>query len=124
MTLCGETYRTRVAVYAGKYILGIWKAELQKHGLQDGQPIEVTLEADTEPRKVTLPKELAAVIKKNPAARAGWDAMSFTHQREWAKAIADAKKPETRAKRVGQAVAALTAKARKRVRRTIDKKRR
>lgn len=39
--------------------------------------------------------------------------MSFTHKREWAEAIADAKKPETREKRVAQAIAALVEKAKK-----------
>lgn len=37
--------------------------------------------------------------------------MSFTHKREWAEAIRDAKKPETRERRVAQALAALVAKA-------------
>jgi Bacteriocin-protection, YdeI or OmpD-Associated/Domain of unknown function (DUF1905) len=123
MTFCGETYRTRVAVYGGKYICGIWKAELEKHGLRDGKKLEVTLEPDTEPRKVEPPKELAAVLKKNAAARAGWEAMSFTHQREWAQAIADAKKPETREKRIAQATRALTARARAKPKRATGKKR-
>jgi hypothetical protein len=123
MTFCGESYRTRVAVYGGKYICGIWKAELAKHGLRDGQKLEVTLEPDTAPRTVTLPTELAAVLKKNATARAGWEAMSFTHQREWAAAIADAKKPETREKRIAQAIEALTARAQAKPRRQPGKKR-
>jgi hypothetical protein len=123
MTFCDETYRTRVAVYGGKYILGIWKAELAKHGLKDGQKLEVTLEADAAPRTVEAPKELAAALKKNAAARAGWEKMSFTHQREWAEAIADAKKPETRERRLAQAIEALTANAKKKSPRAVGKKR-
>jgi hypothetical protein len=107
MTFCGETYPTRVMVYGGKYTLGIWKAVLAKHGLQGGQTLDVTLEPDTENRTIEPPDELAAVLKKNAAARTGWAAMSHTHQREWAQAISDAKKPETRARRVEQAVEAL-----------------
>jgi hypothetical protein len=113
MTLCGETFRTRVMVYGGKYFLGIWKAVLARHGLKAGATLEVVLEPDTAPRTVTPPKELAAAMKKNSAARAGWDSMSFTHKREWAEAIADAKKPETRARRVEQAITTLTARAAK-----------
>ncbi len=123
MTFCGETYRTRVAVYGGKYIMGIWKAELAKHGLRDGQKIEVTLEPDDKPRVVEPPKELAAALKKNAAARAGWEKMSFTHKREWAQAIAEAKQPETREKRIAQAVAALTARAQAKPKRATGKKR-
>jgi hypothetical protein len=111
MTFCGETHKNRVAVYGGKYILGIWKAVLEKHGLVDGAAIEVTLEHDTAPRVIEPPAELAAALTKNPKAKAGWDAMSYTHQREWARAIEEAKKPLTRAKRLAQAIDALVAKA-------------
>jgi hypothetical protein len=110
MTLCGETYPTRVMVYGGKYLLGIWKAVLAKHALRGGQTLEVTLEPDNDQRTIEPPAELAAALKKNASARGGWAAMSFTHQREWATAIRDAKKPETRERRVAQAVAALVAR--------------
>jgi hypothetical protein len=111
MTILGETHRTRVMVYGGKYLLGLWKRVVEQHGLRGGERLEVTLEPDTAPRTVTPPKELAAALKKNAKARAGWQAMSFTHRREWAEAIRDAKKPETRKRRVAQAVAALVEKA-------------
>jgi hypothetical protein len=113
MTVCGQTFRTRVCVYGGKYYLGLWKAVLEEQKLRGGETLEVTLEPDTAPRTVRPPKELAAAMKKNAAARAGWEALSFTHKREWAEAIRDAKKPETRERRVAQAVAALVARAQK-----------
>ena len=111
MTFCGETHQNRVAVYGGKYILGIWKAVLEKHDLRDGASLEVTLEHDTAPRTIEPPKELAAALAKNAKAKAGWDAMSYTHQREWANAIAEAKKPETKTKRIEQAIEAMVAKS-------------
>jgi hypothetical protein len=111
LTVFGETFRTRVMVYGGKSYLGLWKAVLERQKLRGGETLEVTLEPDGRPRTVTPPKELAAALKKNAAARAGWDAMSFTHKREWAEAIADAKKPETRERRLAQAIEALVAKA-------------
>jgi hypothetical protein len=114
MTLCGETYSTRVMVYGGKYMLGIWKAVLAKHELRGGQKLDVALELDASQRTIEPPKELAAKLKKNAAARTGWAAMSFTHQREWAEAIRDAKKPETRERRVAQAIEASVARAKKR----------
>ena len=113
MTFCGETHKNRVAVYGGKYILGIWKAVLAKHGLRDGSKLEVTLEHDTAPRTIAPPKELAAALAKNAKAKAGWQAMSYTHQREWANAISDAKKPDTKQKRIAQAIEALVEKAEK-----------
>ena len=112
MTVFGETFRTRVAVYGGKSVLGLWKHLCEAQGLRGGETIAVTLEPDRAPRTVEPPRELAAAWKRHPDARAGWEAMSFTHQREWAEAIRDAKKPETRERRVSQALAALVAKAR------------
>jgi hypothetical protein len=111
MTFCGETYQNRVAVYGGKYILGIWKKVLEQHALTDGKQIEVTIEPDDAPRTVTPPKQLAAALAKNAKARAGWDAMSFTHQREWAESIDDAKGADTKQRRVAKAIEAMVAKA-------------
>jgi hypothetical protein len=111
LTLLGQSFRTRVMVYGKKSFLGVWKAVRDQHGLVEGQRVEVSVEPDRAPRTVAPPKELAAALKKNATARVGWRAMSFTHKREWATAIADAKKPETRRKRVAQAIDALVTKA-------------
>src|SRR5689334_12374227 len=110
MTILGRSFRTRVMVYGKKSYLALWKAIREEEKLRGGERLEVTLQADKAPRTVTPPKELAAALKKNAKARAGWAAMSFTHKREWAEAIRDAKKPETRERRVAQAIAALAAK--------------
>jgi hypothetical protein len=113
MTVFGRTFRTRVMVYGGKSFLGLWKAVREEHGLRAGQTIDVSIEPDRDPRTIDPPKELAAALKRSAVARAGWGALSFTHQREWASAISDAKKPETRERRLAQAIAALEARARK-----------
>jgi uncharacterized protein YdeI (YjbR/CyaY-like superfamily) len=76
-----------------------------------GEMVRVTLEPDLEPRVVEAPAELAAALKKNKQAKAAWEKLSYTHQREHAEAILDAKKPETRARRIAKAVEMLLAKA-------------
>ena len=111
MTVCGQTFRTRVMVYGGKYYLGLVQAVLKEQGLRGGESLDVTLEPDKAPRTVAPPRELAPALKKNAAARAGWEAMSFTHKREWAESIRDAQKAETRERRVAQAIEALVARA-------------
>jgi uncharacterized protein YdeI (YjbR/CyaY-like superfamily) len=58
-------------------------------------------------RDVQVPAELEAALAKNAKARAVWEKLSFSHQREHAEAIAEAKKPETRARRVEKAVEML-----------------
>ena len=61
-----------------------------------GDTVTVTLDLHTVARDVKLPPPLALALKKDGLARAAWDALSYTHKREHADAIASAKKPVTR----------------------------
>jgi hypothetical protein len=103
-------FRTTVMVYDGKSYVGVRKSHRDAGKLAPGQTLDVVLELDDQPRTVTPPKELASALAKDTRARAAWDALSFTHQREHAEAIEDAKKPETRAARVAKTLAMLKKK--------------
>ena len=75
-----------------------------------GETVSFVLERDDEPRTIEPPAELTRALRSNKTARAAWDKLSYTHQKEHARAVEEAKRPETRARRVEQAIAALTAK--------------
>ncbi|HEV2704465.1 MAG TPA: YdeI/OmpD-associated family protein [Pyrinomonadaceae bacterium] len=77
-------------------------------GVKGGETITVTMERDDEPRVVTPPADLARALKANRAAQAAWDKLSYTHRREHARAVSEAKRPETRQRRIEKAIAALT----------------
>lgn len=51
-------------------------------------------------RTVTLPGDALAVMKQHTGLADFFYAMSFSHKREYIEAIEDAKKPETRARRI------------------------
>jgi uncharacterized protein YdeI (YjbR/CyaY-like superfamily) len=70
--------------------------------------VEVTLELDTAPREVDLPKDFAAALKK-AGARAAFDKLAFTHRKEHVRSIEEAKAPETRARRIEKSVAMVLA---------------
>ena len=53
------------------------------------------------------PADLVKALKATPPAWTNWQALSFSHQREHVEAIEEAKKPETRARRIAAAVATL-----------------
>jgi uncharacterized protein YdeI (YjbR/CyaY-like superfamily) len=53
---------------------------------------------------VEAPAEFTAALKKNKAANAAYAALSPSCKREYAEWIADAKRPETRERRIAQAV--------------------
>ncbi|HEX3728664.1 MAG TPA: YdeI/OmpD-associated family protein [Opitutaceae bacterium] len=64
----------------------------------------------------TTPPDLAAVLKKAGLAEFFADCTP-SHRREYLKWIGEAKKPETRAKRIGQAAERIGAKAAEEARR-------
>ena len=75
--------------------------------IKAGEMISVMMQRDDEPRVITPPEDFARALKANKAAMAAWDKLSYTHRKEYAKAIEEAKKPETRARRIEKAIAAL-----------------
>jgi len=71
--------------------------------------VEVTLELDTAPREVDVPKDLAAALRKAGLTK-DFAALAFTHRKEHVRAIEEAKAPETRARRIANAVEMVGAK--------------
>jgi len=91
----------------GRHCVGFRKeTRAQAGGVEVGDAVAIEIDRDDAPRTVDVPDDLAAALAAQPGARAAFDAMSFTHRREWAEAVAGAKRPETRARRIAQAVAA------------------
>jgi len=117
-TIKGHRYRTTVAVYGGEYYLVAKQAVQDATGIAPGDEVDVKLALDEAPRTIAPPADLAAALRKNPLAEAGWKACSYTHKKEHADAISGAKKPETRVRRIEVAVALLSAVAEKRAGKT------
>ncbi len=108
VTINGFTFRTTTSVMGGQQFIGFSKANREACKIHEGQQVTVTIENDTEPRIVEPPSELSAAFKKVKAAKATWDRLSYTHQREYAEWITGAKKPETRQRRANKAIEMLT----------------
>jgi hypothetical protein len=106
-TINGHPFRSTVAVYGGRYYLPVKRTLREAAGVAAGDAVVVELEPDDQPRTVQPPEELAAALTGDPEARAAFEGLSFTHQREYAEWVAQAKGAETRRRRVGQAVAML-----------------
>ena len=54
--------------------------------------------------ELPIPPEFAAALSANPAARAALEGFSPSHRREYVEWISEAKRPETRDKRIAQAI--------------------
>jgi hypothetical protein len=107
VTLNGYTYRSSIAAMGGPPCIPLRKSHREAAGLEGGETIMVRLDLDTEKREVTPPADLVKALKATPPAWERWRELSYTHQREHAEAIEEAKKPETRARRIDGAVQML-----------------
>jgi uncharacterized protein YdeI (YjbR/CyaY-like superfamily) len=96
-----------VAVYGGRYYLPVNRALREAAGVAAGDAVAIELKADDQPRTVDPPPDLAGALAADPEARAAFDGLSFTHQREYAQWVAEAKRQATRRRRVEQAVQML-----------------
>ncbi|HNS51177.1 MAG TPA: YdeI/OmpD-associated family protein [Anaerolineae bacterium] len=103
----GVPYRGSVVPMGGAHVLGVTKAIRESIGKSVGDTVHVLMERDEAPRKVDTPSDLAAALDADPEARAFFEALSYTHRREYVEWIVEAKRPETRDRRVRQALEML-----------------
>ena len=106
-TINGYTWRTTVMRMGGEFLLGLNKAVREAAGAQAGDNVEALIELDSAPREVEVPEALASALANDPTAKAAFEALSFTHRKEYARAVAEAKRAETRDRRVQQTIEKL-----------------
>jgi uncharacterized protein YdeI (YjbR/CyaY-like superfamily) len=102
VTVNGHTLRLRLARMGGENMVGLSKAARAEAGVEPGQEIEVEIALDDAPREVEAPAELNAALDGDPDARKAFDALAFTHRKEYARWVAEAKRPETRDRRIAE----------------------
>jgi len=105
-TFDGVEYRGSIASMGGEKVLGVLKAIRDQLGKGPGDAVVVTVARDDAPRTVTVPDDLGAALTA-AGRRAAFDALSFSHQREYVEWIEDAKRAETRARRITKTVEQL-----------------
>jgi hypothetical protein len=111
-TFNGVPYRGSIVRMGGVAVLGILKSTIERLGVDVGDRIDVTVELDTAERTVDVPEDLAAAMAKDTATRAAWDGLSFTRRKELARGIEEAKRSETRERRLQAALDELRSRAR------------
>jgi len=104
VTINGYTYRSSVAPMSGTFMLGISAEVREQAGVAAGDRVDVELELDTAPREVTVPADLAKAFKKESAAKRAFEGLSYSRKRWYVEGIEDAKKLETRQRRVEKAI--------------------
>jgi hypothetical protein len=109
-TLNGVVFHSNtMPMGGGRTGVGIHKAVRGDAGVAFGDSVTIEIESDNAPRIVVVPDELAAALATDPAAQAAFDRLSYTNRKEMAASVADAKRPQTRERRLAAAVARLRA---------------
>jgi hypothetical protein len=108
-TINGYRHRTTVTRMGGEYCFGFSKAAREAAQLTIGETVSFTLELDDAPREVELPPALKAAFAADPEAEHRYDALAYTHRKEYARWIAEAKQDKTRERRVAKALEMLRA---------------
>lgn len=107
VTINGYTYPSTVGSMGGRSLLPVSAAVRQQAGVSAGDQLDVEVELDTTPREVTIPDDLAAGLRADPAAERAFGALSYSGKQRLVLPIEKAKAAETRQRRVAQALEEL-----------------
>jgi hypothetical protein len=102
-TFDGIPYRGSIVSMGAGPCIGILKSIRTELGKEPGDTVRVTLRRDTAERTIDVPDDFAQALR-DAGVRQAFDALSFSHRREHVNAINEAKRPETRQRRITKAV--------------------
>lgn len=108
----GCTLRGRLASVAGAHVLQLgpsWNCAR----FEAGDDVTVELEPEG-PQLATMPSDVVSALESEPEARRFFEALATHYRKNFVSWIDGAKRPETRARRIDEAVDALKAGRRER----------
>ena len=109
-TVNGAPFRGSLMPHGdGRHFLVVNKALRVKAGATQGSVVRVRLERDTAPRAVSVPRDLKQALAGNPQAAAAFKNMPYSHKKEYVDYIGEAKKAETRLRRIAATIEKLAA---------------
>ncbi len=110
-TINGFPFRSSVFPMggAGCHFMAVNKETRAGAKAKGGDTITVRMQRDDEPRIITPPPDFARALKANKPALAAWEQSNYTRKKELTKAIEEAKRPDTRTRRIEKAIAELSA---------------
>ena len=108
-TVNGYQWRTSVTRMRGEFLLGLNREVREGAGVAAGDTVQVVIELDQAPREVAVPSDLAEALERDPEAKVAFERLAFSHRKEFARWIDEAKREETRERRVVQALEMIRA---------------
>jgi Domain of unknown function (DUF1905)/Bacteriocin-protection, YdeI or OmpD-Associated len=111
-TINGAFFRGSLMPHGdGRHFLVVKKSLRDQARAAQGSVVKVRLDRDTDPRTVSLPRDLKQALAANPPAAAAFKAMPPSHKQEYLDYITEAKKDATRARRISVTIERLAAGA-------------
>ena len=107
ITINGHSWTSRVAIMRGRNLIGLSNANRKAAGVVTGDRVEVELELDLDPRVVVEPADFATALDAEPLARIAFDRLTDSQKSQHLRLIENAKKPDTRARRIEKMLATL-----------------
>ncbi|MEZ4620143.1 MAG: YdeI/OmpD-associated family protein [Caldilineaceae bacterium] len=95
------------------YYLALGPAWRRDNEIEAGMTVTVTLEAEG-PQIAAMAEDLMAAFAAAPAALAFYNALPTFYRKNYLRWVTSAKRPETRAKRIGEMIELLAAEKRER----------
>src|SRR4051812_25081216 len=108
-TVNGFKFRSSLCNMGEGHFFVINKEIREGTKLGPGDMADIVIARDREERVVEVPPHIKKVIATNKKAQATWDSLSFTHKKEWVRAIEEAKRDETKKSRIEKMMAAMKA---------------
>jgi hypothetical protein len=105
VTLRAHTWRTTPGVYGGVGFVVVNREVKAETGVDAPECVRVAMELDTEPRTVRVPADLRAALGADETAKKAFAKLSYSHRRDYVDWVGEAKRPETRARRIAATVA-------------------
>jgi hypothetical protein len=109
VTINGYTYRNTIAVMGGVFMVGVSAENREQAHVAGGDAVDVDIELDTEPRQLTLPPDFSEALDRAPDARRQFEKLSYSRQQALVLPIGEARTPETRQRRIDNALKTLRA---------------
>jgi hypothetical protein len=108
-TINGYPFRSSLMPMGGCHRMVVNQTMRKGAGVKAGDKVRVVMERDTGERVVEVPPPLKRLLSANQQAQNNWEKRSFTHQKEMAKWITEAKRDDTRQRRLAEIIRILKA---------------
>ena len=78
--------------------------------IHEGDNVVIEIEHDLQPRKLKIPQNFLSALKTDPKIKDFFDKIPYSHQKEYIDYLNNAKKPETRLRRIAKILQTLREK--------------